>query len=215
MSQNVNVINNVGKDVVVTVNKENGNTQIVIDLAGNKVELSTLKAGDIFKSNDGEYIVLEQFENGTTAVLRKELLEDTMKFNSDNNNWKLSSIRKYLNGDYLKELNEVFGDENIIEHAVDLLSLDGLDDYGTSIDKVRLLDIDQYRKYRKVIGENKDNWWWLLTPNSTPSGYSSDDVRYVDSGGDVGYCWCDGSGAVRPFFILKSDIFVSCNKTIV
>ena len=215
MSQNVNVINNVGKDVVVTVNKENGNTQIVIDLAGNKVELSTLKAGDIFKSNDGEYIVLEQFENGTTAVLRKELLEDTMKFNSDNNNWKLSSIRKYLNGDYLKELNEVFGEENIIEHAVDLLSLDGLDDYGTSIDKVSLLDIDQYRKYRKVIGENKDNWWWLLTPNSTPSGYSSDDVRYVDSGGDVGYCWCDGSGAVRPFFILKSDIFVSCNKTIV
>ncbi len=158
MSQNVNVINNAGKDVVVTVNKENGNTQIVIDLAGNRVELSTLKAGEVFKANNVEYIVLEQLENESTAVIRKELLKDTMKFDSDNNNWKTSSIRKYLNCEYVKKLNEVFGENNIIEHTVNLLSLDGLDDYGTSIDKVSLLDIDQYRKYRKVIGENKDNW---------------------------------------------------------
>ena len=211
MSQNVNVINNAGKDVVVTVNKENGNTQIVIDLAGNRVELSTLKVGEVFKANNVEYIVLEQLGNESTAVIRKELLEDTMKFDSDNNNWKTSSIRKYLNCEYVKELNEVFGENNIVEHTVDLLSLDGLDDYGTSIDKVSLLDIDQYRKYRKVIGENKDNWWWLLTPNSTPSGYGSGGVRYVYSDGDVGYGLYDGFGAVRPFFILKSSIFVSCD----
>lgn len=191
MSQNVNVINNAGKDVVVTINKENGNTQIVIDLAANTVELSTLKAGEVFKVDNVEYIVLEQLGNESTAVIRKELLEDTMKFDSDNNNWKTSSIRKYLNCEYVKELNEVFGENNIIEHTVDLLSLDGLDDYGTSIDKVSLLDIDQYRKYRKVIGENKDNWWWLLTPDSTPSGYSSGSVQYVVSYGGVCYCWCD------------------------
>ena len=213
MSQNVNVINNVGKDVVVTVNNENGNTQIVIDLARNRVELSTLKAGEVFTKNNVAYIVLDQLRNESTAVIRKELLKDTMKFDSDDNNWKTSNIRKYLNGNYLKELNDVFGEDNIIEHTVDLLSLDGLDDYGTSTDKVSLLNIDQYRKYRKVIGENKDNWWWLLTPNSTPSGCGSDDVRYVCSDGDVDYFWCDYSRAVRPFFILKSSIFVSCEET--
>ena len=215
MSQNVNVINNAGKDVVVTVNKENGNTKIVIDLAGNRVELSTLKPGEVFRSNNVEYIVLEQLENGSTAVIRKELLEDTMKFDSDNNNWKISSIRRYLNGDYLKELNDVFGEDNIIEHTVNLLSLDGLDDYGISTDKVSLLNIDQYRKYRRVIGENKDKWWWLLTPDSTPIGCGSGDVQCVRSDGDVDYDWCDNSGAVRPFFILKSSIFVSCEETTV
>ena len=35
--------------------------------------------------------------------------------------------------------------------------MDGLDDYGTCRDRIRLLDIDQYRKYRKVLGKNMDN----------------------------------------------------------
>lgn len=214
MSDNVNVINNVGKDVVVTVNNKDGSTQIVIDLAsnGNKVELSTLKPGDIFKSNDVEYIVLEHFDNYTTGIIRKELLESNMKFDSDNNNWKTSYIREFLNGDYLKTLNNSFGKDNIIEHTVDLLSLDGLDDYKTSTDKVSLLTIDQYRNYRKILGENKNNGWWLSTPNSTPSGYGSGVVRYVDSDGDVDCNWCDGVGGVRPFCILKSSIFVSCEN---
>ena len=215
MLDNVNVVNNVEKDVTVTVNNKNGNTQIVIDLAGNKVKLSTLKVGDVFKTKNIEYIVLEQLDNDTTAVIRKDLLENKMKFDSDNNNWKTSSIRKFLNGDYLKKLGESFGEDNIVEHTVDLLSLDGLDDYGVSNDKVSLLTIDQYRKYRKDIGENKYSWWWLSTPDSTPSGCSSDGVRCVDSSGGVDCCWCDGSGAVRPFFVLKSDIFVSCDKPIV
>lgn len=210
MSNNVNVINNVGKDVLITVNNKDGNTQIIIDLANNKVELSTLLPGDTFKSNDVEYIVLEQFENGTTGIITKELLKDSMKFDSDNNNWKTSNIRRKLNEEYLNEL--VFGEENIVEHTVDLLSLDGLNDYGTSKDKISLLTIDQYRKYRKILGEDKDNWWWLSTPNSTPTGYSSDFVQYVNSNGDVDCGWCGGVGGVRPFFILKSSIFVSCDK---
>ena len=138
------------------------------------------------------------------AVIRKELLEDKKKFDSNNNNWRISSIRGFLNGEYLEEIENVFGKDRIVEHAVDLLSLDGLDDYGTSNDKVSLLTIDQYRKYRKVLGENLDNLWWLLTPNSTPSGDSSRCVRCVGSYGDVFYFDCGYDRGVRPFFILQS-----------
>ena len=209
MNNNVNVINNAGNNVLITVNNKDENTQIIIDLVSNMVELSTLLPGDIFKSNGVKYIVLEHFKNGTTGVIRKELL-DNIKFDADNNNWKTSSIRKKLNEEYIKEL--AFGEDNIIEHTVDLMSLDGLDDYGTSKDKVSLLTIDQYRKYRKILKENKNRCWWLSTPHSTPTGYGSDDVQYVDSGGDVCYGWCSYVRGVRPFFILKSDIFVSCDK---
>lgn len=210
MNNNVNVINNVGKDILVTVNNKGRNTQIIINLADNKIELSTLLPGDIFISNGVEYIVLEQFKNGTTGVITKELLKDNIKFDSDINNWKTSNIRRKLNEEYLKEL--VFGEDNIVEHTIDLLSLDGLNDYGTSKDKISLLTIDQYRKYRKILGENKDKWWWLLTPDSTPTGYGSGNVQYVNSSGDVSCGWCCGVGGVRPFFVLKSDIFVSCDK---
>lgn len=67
-----------------------------------------------------------------------------------------------INSDLEKILNSV-------EHTTNLFSMDGLDEYGTCRDKVGLLDIGQYRKYRKVFGKNMDGWWWLLTPNLVDS----------------------------------------------
>lgn len=179
-------------------------------LNANKVKLSALKPGEIFKgSSDIEYIVLEHFTFGT-AILRKELLDKAMPF-GDDNNWEKSSIKKFLNTEYLKELEQEFGEYNIISHVVNLLSLDGLDDYEISRNnKVSLLTIDQYRKYRKIIGDNMPRAWWLSTPDSTPSGYGASYVRCVNSGGGVrggGADWYDW--AVRPFCILESNIFVS------
>lgn len=203
MCKEVNVINKAEKDLDVTVNNVDGNIQIIISTKKADIDLLSLKTGEIFEVNNVEYIVLEQLHANQTAVIRKELLDD-MEFGDDNNNWKTSSIRKYLNGDYLKEIEEAFGKDRIVEHKVDLLSLDGLDDYGVSIDKVSLLTIDQYRRYRKVLGDNLENWWWLSTPDSTPSGYSGRYVRCVRSNGNVCYDNCDYCRGVRPFFILQS-----------
>ena len=130
-----------------------------------------------------------------------------MEFDSDNNNWKTSSIRERLNNNvdgYLREVEDAFGKDKIVTHTVDLLSLDGLDDYGTSNDKISLLTIDQYRKYRKILSENINKWWWLLTPDSTSSGSSASCVRYVSSCGYVDYFHCGCDGGVRPFFIVQS-----------
>ena len=201
---NVNVINKAEKDLNVTVNNVDGNIQIIIDTKKADIDLLSLKAGEVFKVKGVKYIVLEQLDGNKTAVIRKELLKDNMKFNSDNNNWKTSDIKEKLNDDYLKELEEVFGKDRIVEHTVNLLSLDGLDDYGISTDKVSLLTIDQYRKYRKILGGNLDDWWWLITPDSTPSGYGARCVQYVDSDGDVDCNHCSYYGGVRPFFILQS-----------
>lgn len=178
----------------------------------NKTGLSKATIGSVIKSFiDIEYIVLEHYDNGTTRVIRKDLLDERIKFDSESNNFKNSSINRYLNEDYIK--NEVypgFGESNIVDHEIDLLSLDGLDDYGKSSVKVGLLTIDDYRKYRKTcLKENKENWWWLSTPDSTPSGYGGNCVRCVGDGGGVRYYDCGWDGGVRPDFYLKSSIFVS------
>lgn len=204
MSNNVNVINKAEKDLDITVNNIDGNIQIIINAKKMDIDLLALKAGETFRVNDIEYIVLEQLDGNQTAVIRKELLEDEREFDSDNNDWRTSSIREFLNEEYLEEIEKVFGKERIVEHTVDLLSLDGLDDYGTSDDKVSLLTIDQYRKYRKVLGGNLDDWCWLVTPDSTPSGESSRYVQCVGSDGDVRYFGCGYAEGVRPFFILQS-----------
>lgn len=128
------------------------------------------------------------------------------------NNYTDSYIRKNLNESNLaKELKEKFGDK-LMPIETDLLSLDGLDDYGkVEGDILAIPTIDLYRECRKNIS-NLDNWWWLATPDSTPFSFSSGYVRCVGSNGNVGYSWDGGSRAVRPFFILKSDIFVSCDN---
>lgn len=207
---NVNVINKAKEKVNVEVNEINGSIQIVIDVPPAGKELSSLKPGEVFKKNGTEYIVCEHFENGSTAIIRKECLEDGIEF-GDTNNWAESGLRKFLNNEYLKNISDDFSQDNILDHEVDLLSLDGYDDYGRTTDKVSVLTIDQYRKYHKFIG-NVDRWNWLATPDSTPSGTDASGVRIVHGSGDVGWGYSGSCSGVRPFFILKSDIFVSSEK---
>lgn len=209
MKKNINVINNAGNNVDVKVNEVNGVIQIIIDVPSVRTELSHLDPGDVFEKNGIEYIVCEQFENGRTAAVRKECLDVTMKF-GNNNNWKESIWRKYLNDTYLAEIENIFGKENIVEHEVDLTSLDGFDDYGTSVDKVSAMNIDRYRKYHKHIG-NTGKWYYLSTPDSTPSGTGFSRVQYVRGDGGVDWDYAGDVGSVRPFFILNSNVLVTKN----
>ena len=207
MKSNIKVINNAEKEIAITIKGDADQMEIFIDSAKGKKKLEDLSPGDIFSINDVEYIVCEQFNNGTTAVVRKDCLDITMEF-GENNNWEHSKCREYLNTTYIEELEKYVGSGNIIPHDVNLLSLDGYDDYGIVSDQIAAMTIDEYRRYHKHIGDTGTSYW-LSTPDSTPSGYGVSDVRYVDGDGLVRYGDCVWNGSVRPFFILKSLIFVS------
>lgn len=204
---NVNVINKAKEKVNVEVNEINGSIQIVIDVPPVGKELSLFAPGEVFEKNGVKYIVCEHFEGGGTAVVRKECLEDGMEF-GDTNNWAESNIRKFLNGEYLKNISDDFGQDNILDHEVDLLSLDGYDDYGRTNDKISVLTLDRYRRYHKFIG-NTDRWNWLSTPDSIPSGTGASFVQVVCGSGYVRWYYSGCCYGVRPFFILKSSISVS------
>ena len=126
----------------------------------------------------------------------------------ENNDWRESTIRKKLNNELYQKIAAECGVDALVTIQTDLFSHDGLRDYGKCEDMVSLLTYDLYRNNRINI-KNCNEWWWTCTPDSTPSGYGALYVQYVGSRGDV-YCRdCDCTGGVRPFFILKSDIFVS------
>ena len=207
MKNNIKVINNAKKELAITVTDNENCVEIFIDAVKSGRKLADLLPGDIFSMNNVEYIVCEQLNDGTTAIVRKNCLDKTMEFGNDNN-WKESKLREYLNTEYVNELQEVFGTENIVAHDVDLLSLDGYDDYDISVDRVSVMNIDRYRKYHKYIGDI-DNSYWLSTPDSTPSGYGASRVWYVDVDGLVDDDGCGWDRGVRPFFVLQSSIVVS------
>lgn len=129
------------------------------------------------------------------------------EFDSDDNNWETSKLRSYLNKEFLEKLEKEIGEGNVLGFERNLLSLDGQTEYGSCTDKVSLLTVDEYRKYRKYI-PNANKWWWLISPWSTPCNDYSGTVAVVSPSGYINYDNCDGSRGVRPFCILKSNIFI-------
>lgn len=141
-------------------------------------------------------------DNSCTYYLLDGILEKSHFGN--NNNYKQSYIKEKLNSsDLVKQLKNEFGDR-LVPIKTNLLSLDGLDDYGhTEGDILSIPTLDLYRECRKNITKI-DVPWWLSTPCSIPSGYSSDCIGCVGSGGGVCWVWCGDCLGVRPFFILRN-----------
>lgn len=157
---------------------------------------------DKFETICGKLCVkIKEDEKGTYYMTVNKLFESEF---GENNNYGVSYVRKKLDtSDFAKALQKEFGDR-LVPITTDLLSLDGFDDYGVvSGDILALRTFDLNRECRKNI-PNCDEWEWLSTPNSTPSGYSSGGVQCVSSVGRMDYIWCVDVRAVRPFFILKA-----------
>lgn len=201
-------INNKVEGLNVTVDKDENSYVITIDEIKDRVELGTVSPGQLI--ND-KYIVKGVNPDGSIRVFRKYVLPDRLKFGDKNNDWRESNHRKYLNNEYYKEICEEFGKENIVDSVSDMLSLDGLNDYGTCVDKVNVMSIDEYRECRRkgLIKENSDKPHSLLTPDSTPSGVGSGHVDCVCSNGNVIWTYYDYELGLRPAFSLKSTVLVS------
>lgn len=171
------------------------------------VRLSELAAGDCFMVGPHEMVVLEQLD-GAAAVILKALLADEEAF-GNRNNYDGSNVEKVCDR-FAADLAAFVGEDGILDHEVDLTSDDGLKDYGSVRRRASLLTADQYRRYVEILdGHNVDAWWWLATPYSTKRHENDRWVKCVAPSGYILNCLYGIDGGVRPFCILKSDIFVS------
>lgn len=165
-----------------------------------------LGIGDTFELADTTWKILDITSAGYICLA--DSIED-MKFDSDSNNWENSGLRSYLNGEFFEKMTAEIGLENIVPFERNLLSLDGQTEYGKCEDKVSLLAVDEYRKYRSLIPNTKDYWWWLVSPWSTPCNDYKKSVTVVSSAGNFGNGRCDYIRGVRPVCIFSSSIFES------
>lgn len=164
-----------------------------------------LKIGDEFELADVNWKILDITDAGYMCI--GDSLGDKI-FDNNSNNWNKSSLRAYLNGEFYEKISKEIGKGNIVSFKRDLLSLDGQTEYGENDDAVSLLTVDEYRKYRKLI-PNTDDWWWLITPWSTPCNNYESAVAVVSPSGCIGNSHCGNCNGVRPFCIFSSSIFES------
>lgn len=165
-----------------------------------------LEIGDTFEIAGINWKILDITDKGYMCLADK--LEDSMEFDERSSDWAGSQLREYLNTEFFEKISDEIGEENIITFNRDLTSLDGQTEYGECKDKVSLLTIDEYRKYRKLI-PNTNYYWWLISPWSTPCNDWNRSVTVVAPAGGVGNGDCLSSGGVRPFCIFSSLIFES------
>lgn len=120
------------------------------------------------------------------------------------NNYAESYVRNDLvNSELAEDLKKEFGDK-LVPISLDLTSMDGFKDYGVvEGDILAIPNIQLLMKFGESI-PLIDNWYWLATPNQTPTRNDSRCVQYVDSCGRVYYGGCVCDLGVRPFFILQS-----------
>ena len=121
--------------------------------------LGSVECGSTILIGDRGYIVLEQ-TGDTTAVITKDFWKD-MEF-GDSGDYAESAVRNALNTEFYNEVSSEIGDENIITHEVDTTRYrnDGI--HSSCRDKVSLLTVDLYRRYRKFLPAY-GSWWWTAT----------------------------------------------------
>ena len=173
-----------------------------------KVELSTLKRGDVFQTTGKrKYKVLEQYRD-TTKIISLDLVKENVEF-GDTSDYKTSKVKKLCDTEILKDFEEEFGAENIETHTADIITADG-QKLGTVDCKIRPITFDEARGYTDITPNNDLNdWYWTLSPWSTEERGWKKACTVVSPSGNVDNDGCSFDNGVRPVCILKSNIFVS------
>jgi hypothetical protein len=167
----------------------------------------------VFRFASLDWVKLDgDYQGGYILCLTKDIVREKAFDEGNNNDWRESTLRKWLNCTNDGFLAYLYKHDKLAKGVFrlitsDLTSDDGMKNYGREMDYVALLTCDLYRKYRECIPA-VDEWYWTLTP-WTCTASDSGNVRLVNSTGtlsdSIAY---DGSYGVRPLCLLKSDIYV-------
>ena len=172
------------------------------------VELRTLDAGAVFMIGEHEFIVLEQME-GQTAVISKGFMAENIVF-GESKDYNKSNLKELIERDIQPVIENAIGAENLVEHEVDLTSVDMQNEYGVCCCKVRPITFDEARKYNDLLVDNDlHGLWWTCTPWSTADRGWWYALAVVSPFGFIYDRHYDSNYGVRPFCILKSNIFVT------
>lgn len=177
----------------------------------NKVLFPGVQDGATFMVGGIEFIKFPD-QDGMTPVLAKKVAFHS--YFGGTNNLAESQLLKRMRGEFLPQVVDAVGEENICLFKTDLTTWDGLKEYGELESKISLPTMDFYRKNVEIFDQHKvDRWWWLATADSAKSHDDPWCVLCVSPSGFLFnvYFNYDYYG-VRPFLYFNSSIFGPCEQ---
>lgn len=161
-----------------------------------------LRPGEEFVYNGIRFICLDIIGGNYLAITadcwREKRFNDN--YNDGCNNWKTSTLRRFLNEDVLEEH---FDAKHLIKQTSNLTADNGDKAYGTCEDYITLLSCEQYRKYRDYVPLFEE-CMWTLTPWRCDTG-NAFYVRYVYPTGAIYDSDAGDSIGLAPVCLFNSD----------
>jgi hypothetical protein len=171
--------------------------------------ISEIKAGDHFEYKGIEWVCLDVVNETAFAISAKIIAN--MPFSDESgsgcNNWRTSSLRKWLNSEFL---DKNFDKGALLANFSALTADNGDDKYGITSDYVTLLSCDLYREYRRFIPKYND-WVWTLTSCSCDVGYAYT-VRYISPSGGLCNSYAGSTIGVAPVCLFNLNYLSSCRQ---
>lgn len=166
--------------------------------------------GERFTLDGVEFVKLDDDSNAT-FVVTADIVFKKVPFSTERETERNNFIGSRIEVAVLGWLNGHPGIATAaVKRPIDLTSMDGMTDYGQPLVTVRLLTIDEYRRYRSLIPLVSEPYW-TATPWTTESSPYSDSSRAysVRAGGTLYYYYVDSPYfAARPALYLKNNTFV-------
>ena len=153
------------------------------------IELCKVRPGETFTLDGVDFVKLDE-DMGQAFVLTRDValknvpFEDDDADREDHNNFCGSWIEQAMATWFSDKHAPIF--DAAVERDIDLTTMDGMTDYGHPGVSFRLLTIDEYRKYRKLIPLASEPWWIATgwTTKSSPNSNANRAYR-VSTGGTL------------------------------
>lgn len=175
----------------------------------NKVQLSELNPGDVFKIGDYDFIILRHYGD-TTKVISKNFMAEDVVFDRNTPDYNNSNLKKIIETEIQPVIENAVGKDNIIKEDIVVKTVDNQDRFALIESKVRVATFEEARQYNDfIVNKDLDDWWWTCTPWSTDDRGWKYQMAVVAPAGRIDVSVCDNDYGVRPVCILKSNIFVS------
>ncbi len=167
-----------------------------------------LQTGEHITFADMDFIFLGYDEAGNyLCILANPIDGREMEFDKNNcNDWRKSSLRKYLNEEFIKRI----GKDVLVPIESDLTADNGDRSYGICEDLIALPSCDTYREFRDVI-PLFDEWMWTCTPWSCDPSNACH-VRSVGPNGNIGSSLARYGNGVAPLVKFSSEHLELCRQ---
>ena len=110
--------------------------------------------------------------------IASDCVEERAFDEGNKNDFAASSLRAYLNGEFLRRLIKAGAPEEMFEYFnIDLTADDGLKNYGGDRVRIGLITCEEYRLLRGNIPALPDRWWWTATPDSPINGENAEEQK--------------------------------------